>query len=574
MEKIITRRTGNENDLAESQLHPLLQRIFAKRGISDEAEVAHRLDQLISFDQIYGLMPALTIIKEALAKDQHIMIVGDFDADGATSTALAVIALKQMGAKNVSFLVPNRFDYGYGLSPEIVDVALKKSPDVLITVDNGISSIAGVEKANASGVKVIITDHHLAGDELPAAAAIINPNQPAGTFPSKNLAGVGVIFYVMLALRRQLIDDGWFDQTGIDAPNMAALLDLVALGTVADVVPLDQNNRILVQHGLMRIRAGKARPGIAALLKVAGRDHARVSAQDIGFAIGPRLNAAGRLDDMSMGIEALLSTDEQRAHDIAIYLDQLNKERKVIEQDMQAEALNYLNELKFDEQLPFGLCMYDPHWHQGVIGLLASRIKDRIHRPVIVFAKVSDTEIKGSARSISGVHIRDVLDRIAKAHPELITKFGGHAMAAGLSIHLDHLERFKTEFNLAVEQMVDPDQLTAHIDSDGELPPEYFKLSVAALIHDASPWGQGFPEPLFDGEFELVDQRIVGQNHLKLLLRVPHLNICLDAIHFNVDIEKWPNFHCQTVKVAYRLDVNEFRGMQKLQLIINYLQAL
>ena len=573
--KTITRRTLINFEPFSDELHPALQRIYAARGVTAADEVNLQLGQLIPASQLKGLDDALTLLQQALESRWKILIVGDFDADGATSSALSVLALKALGAAQVDYLVPNRFEYGYGLTPEIVAVAKQYQPDLIVTVDNGISSISGVKAAKDAGIHVLVTDHHLPAEELPNADAIVNPNQPGCEFPSKNLAGVGVIFYVMTALRTRLQQAGWFEQQNLPTPNMADYLDIVALGTVADVVPLDHNNRILVEHGLRRIRAGRCRPGIKALIEVAKRTPARLVATDLGFAVGPRLNAAGRLDDMSHGIECLLTDNPRHARDIAIELDQLNHDRKSIEFSMQNEALAILNQLQFGkEQLPWGLCLYRKDWHQGVIGILASRIKERFHRPVIAFAPGDEGEVKGSARSIPGLHIRDALDAVAAQHPGLISKFGGHAMAAGLSLPLENLETFKQAFDDSVRRMISADDLTGKVFSDGELDSAELDLPFARLLRNAGPWGQGFPEPVFDGEFELLEQRIVGEKHLKMVLTVPRSNRLMDGIAFNVDLAHWPNKKARRVHLAYKLDVNEFRGVENPQLMIEHMEAL
>ena len=504
---------------------------------------------------------------------RRILIIGDYDADGATSTALAVRALRLFGAQHVDFLVPNRFEYGYGLTPEIVKVANARQPDVLITVDNGIASCEGVLLANQLGIQVVITDHHLAGNELPQASAIVNPNQPGDTFASKNLAGVGVIFYVMLALRQTLRQRDWFTQQQRSEPNMAQLLDIVALGTVADVVPLDHNNRVLVKNGLQRIRAGHCCGGITALLQVAKCNPSRAVTSDLGFFVGPRLNAAGRLDDMSLGITCLLSEDASAAMKIAQALNELNQERRAIESGMQQQALAILEKLTFNAQndLPVALCLYDASWHQGVIGIVAARVKEKMHRPAICFSDADDVSIKGSARSIPGVHIRDALDRVATKYPHLITKFGGHAMAAGLTLQRENFAAFTAAFVDAVQEVVDKDILQHKLLSDGELAIADFCLPTASLLRDSGPWGQHFPEPLFDGEFKVLTQRVVGEKHLKLTLEVVE-GLMVDAIAFNVpELIQQP---MQRIHAAYRLDVNEYRNEQKLQLMIEHIRVV
>ena len=577
MDKVIRRRELAPNSetgaLSDAGLHPLLTRIYLGRGITRSDELDLGLGQLLPPDSLLNAGEAAILLADALAAQQKITVVGDFDADGATSTALVVSALRAMGAVEVSYLVPNRFEYGYGLTPEIVALAARDKPDLIITVDNGISSIEGVEAASAAGIKTLVTDHHLAGRTLPAAEVIVNPNQPGCNFASKNLAGVGVIFYIMLALRAQLRHRDWFQARSLAEPNLAQYLDLVALGTVADVVSLDRNNRILVAGGLQRIRAGQARPGIQALLEVAGRSQETLVASDLGFAVGPRLNAAGRLDDMSVGIECLLSEDSHSARPLANQLHQFNQDRRVIEQGMQAEALALLDGLELAEgdEPPVGITLYDPGWHQGVVGILASRIKDRLHRPTIAFADADDGEIKGSARSIPGIHIRDILDAVATRHPGLVSKFGGHAMAAGLSLERDSYEPFAAAFVDEVARHAEDVSLQAVIDSDGELQPEDFSLELASALRFAGPWGQHFPEPVFDGCFNVVQQRLVAEKHLKLVLALPGTGELVDAIAFNVDLEIWPNPEQDRVAAVYRLDINEFRGRRSLQLVIEHL---
>ncbi|MGD8570971.1 MAG: single-stranded-DNA-specific exonuclease RecJ [Gammaproteobacteria bacterium] len=566
-----------DNTLPIPGLHPVLNRIYVNRGIQCADQLQHVLDRLCDYRQLKDIDRAVALLEEAMQQQQSMLVIGDFDADGATSTAVAVKALRQLGAASVSYLVPNRFEYGYGLTPEIVADAQRLQPDVIITVDNGISSIDGVNAANAAGIRVLITDHHLAGQQLPAANAIVNPNQPGDCFPSKALAGVGVIFYVMLALRARLRASNWFDKQQLEEPNLAQLLDLVALGTVADVVPLDDNNRILVAQGLARIRAGQCCEGIKALVDIGGRQLHRLGAQDLGFAVGPRLNAAGRLDDMSLGIECLLATGSDQAYALAEQLNQLNEERKAIEHDMKTQALESLplNE----SQLPTGVCLYESRWHQGVIGILASRIKEKYHRPVIAFADAGADDqrgeplIKGSARSIPGVHIRDVLDSIAAQHPGLLTKFGGHAMAAGLTLLKKDFQRFAAVFDEQIKATVDDDDLQHIIHSDGELAPDDIDLPLARLLEKAGPWGQHFPEPVFDGRFELVQRRIVGERHLKLLLKIPGSDRLMDAIAFNTVGDAWPQ-DVRWVEAAYKLAVNEYRGLQSAQLIIDYIEPL
>lgn len=556
-------------------LDPVLARLYASRQVVSADELERGLDRLPPFDSMKGIVAAAEILANAVEAGQRILIVGDFDCDGATSTTVAVRALKLMGARDVRFLVPNRFEYGYGLTPEIVAVAARMQPDLIVTVDNGIASIDGVNAAKKLGIQVVVTDHHLPGSELPPADAIVNPNQPGCDFPSKALAGVGVIFYVMMALRGVLRGRGWFERSGTAQPNLAQLLDLVALGTVADVVPLDRVNRILVAQGLARIRAGQCCAGIAALFEVAGRPRERVVASDLGFVAGPRLNAAGRLEDMTIGIHCLLTDDAQQARELAQTLDQLNRERRLIEGEMQDQALAHLESLALgdDDGLPTGLCIFQPDWHQGVIGILASRIKDRYHRPVIAFAAADETTVKGSARSIPGFHIRDALDAVATRNPGLIQKFGGHAMAAGLSLDKSRFEEFVTAFDEEARRHLNNDDLLGTFWSDGELSPADFNLELAEQLRNGGPWGQGFPEPLFDGLFDLVSRRIVGERHLKLVLRPQGGGTNISAIAFNYDDSGWPH-GVNRVRAVYKLDVNEFRGNREIQLLADYIEPL
>lgn len=574
MKKVI-RRSGSTEHTFSTAVHPSIQRIYSARGVMSDTEASLTLSALHPAASLSGLDAALALLVDALEQRQRILVVGDFDADGATSSALSVLALRAMGVEHVEYLVPNRFEYGYGLTPEIVEVALTRKPDLLVTVDNGISSIDGVAFAKAQGLKVLVTDHHLPGKTLPNADAIVNPNQPNCGFPSKNLAGVGVIFYVMTALRTRLSERGWFDAQGIPQPNMADFLDIVALGTVADVVPLDQNNRILVHNGLRRMRAGRCRPGIKALAEVAKRNLSTVVASDMGFALGPRLNAAGRLDDMSHGIECLLEDNQGISREMAVELDELNAERRSIEGGMQQEALHALKQLHLDrDSMPYGLCLHQKDWHQGVIGILASRIKDKYNRPVIVFASAGDDELKGSARSITGFHIRDALDAVASRYPHLIKKFGGHAMAAGLSIASSHYNEFQQAFDEEARRVLTEDDLRGEILSDGPLMADELDLPFAQVLRDAGPWGQGFPEPVFDNELEVLDQRIVGEKHLKLVFGIPGTNRVIDGIAFNIDLAAWPNKAATRVWLAYRLDINEFRGVQSPQLMVEEIRAL
>jgi single-stranded-DNA-specific exonuclease len=577
MNKIIVRRDiGSTADSLPGDLHPVLRRIYLSRALSDARELHYALDALHPFTALSGIDAACELLSAALQERQCILIVADFDADGATSCAVAVRGLRLLGARDVRYVVPNRFDFGYGLTPEIVAVAAQQQPELLITVDNGISSIEGVAAARERDMRVLITDHHLPGAVLPAADAIVNPNQPADNFPSKNLAGVGVIFYVLMALRARLREEQWFARSGCAEPNLAQLLDLVALGTVADVVPLDYNNRILVSQGLARIRAGRCCAGIQALLAVAGRNARQLVAADLGFAVAPRLNAAGRLEDMTLGIECLLSDDVTQARMMAARLDELNRERRAIETQMQEDAIAELESLSLSEddpQLPIGVCLFQEHWHQGVIGILASRIKDRLHRPVIAFAPANDDEIKGSARSVPGVHIRDVLDAVAAQHPGLVSKFGGHAMAAGLSLPRQNFAAFSAAFDEEVRCHLAADDLRGVIMSDGELVPDDLSLDMAELLRSSGPWGQTFPEPLFDGLFEIVSQRVVGERHLKMVVKIPGYDKLLDAIAFNTAEQAWPRENAQA-RVAYKLDVNEYRGQRSAQLLVEHIETM
>jgi single-stranded-DNA-specific exonuclease len=575
MHKTIIRRSLEDGDcqLPET-LHPVLRQIYAARAIRSEKELDHSLTGLHPAALLSGLDEALELMVDVLHSQSRILIVGDFDADGATSCALAMRMLPQFGYQHVDYLVPNRFKFGYGLTPEIVEIALQREPDLIITVDNGISSLQGVAAANANGIAVLVTDHHLPGDTLPDAAAILNPNKRGDPFPSKNLAGVGVMFYLLMALRAHLREQNWFAEAQRKEPNLADALDLVALGTVADVVPLDHNNRILVEQGLRRIRAGHCCAGIHALLALGKRNPAQLVASDLGFAVGPRLNAAGRLDDMSLGIECLLATTPERANELAQKLDELNLERRRIEQEMQTDAERDLDALELtDETLPLGLCLFRENWHPGVVGILASRIKDRFHRPVLVFAPDGDDVIKGSGRSIPGLHIRDALDAIATRHPDLISHFGGHAMAAGLSIAREHFDAFRHAFEEELARHLSEESLQNVVHSDGELSANDLNLGFAELLRTAGPWGQAFPEPVFDGVFDIDQRRIVGEHHLKLVLRDPDTGQLIDGIAFNQTDADWAD-NVRSLRVAFRLDVNEYRDKRSPQLMIEYLEPV
>ncbi len=552
----------------------VLRRVYAARGVSSAAQLEYALKNLLP-PRLKGLDCASDLLCEAVQQSQRILIVGDFDADGATSTALAVRCLRAMGHSQVDYLVPNRFEFGYGLTPEIVEVAAQRKPDLIVTVDNGIASIDGVARARELGIQVLVTDHHLPGEKLPDAAAIVNPNQLGCEFGSKAAAGVTVIFYVMMALRSALRAQGWFASRA--EPGLAEFLDLVALGTIADVVPLDYNNRILVSQGIARMRAGHACPGILALLEVAGRSHKTLAAPDLGFVVGPRLNAAGRLDDMSLGIRCLLADTAVEALALAQELDALNRERRAIELSMQNDARLVLERIQadLDGEFPSGVCLYQSDWHQGVIGILASRIKDRLHRPVIVFASDDLGGLKGSGRSIAGIHLRDVLDTVATCNPGILQKFGGHAMAAGLSLQVEHLDAFRAAFAAAVTSQLGDLPLDPSIESDGELAHSQLELALAEQLQVAGPWGQGFPEPAFDGDFQVVSHKWLGGKHLKMVLSPASNDQCLmDAIAFNQDQNLWPDPAPRQVRVVYKLSVNEFRGNRSAQMLVDYLEPV
>jgi len=591
MNKQIHRRLLPEHPTKVKSIPEFLARIYAARGVVEERDLSLSLQGLLDTRQLKGVDQAVQLLVGAIYKRQKIIIIGDFDCDGATSTALAVHALGAMGAQNCQYLVPNRFEFGYGLTPEIVDLAATKSPDLIVTVDNGIASMEGVAHAKSLGIKVLVTDHHLPGDALPAADAIVNPNQPGCEFLSKNAAGVGVIFYVLSSLRSALRNDKWFEKQQISEPNMGSYLDLVALGTIADLVPLDKNNRILVEQGLKRIRAGRCRPGIRAILSLSQKSLSQVKASDMGFVVGPRLNAAGRLDDMSLGIECLLAEDESYARGLAARLDELNQERKHIEHDMKLDAELQLKNMRIyqqnftehdgqsdDSTMEWGVCLFEAHWHQGVIGILASRIKEKLHRPVIIFAPADDDPdaegamLKGSARSIPGFHMRDALDMIAKRHPDLLSKFGGHAMAAGMSIKKQDFEAFSVAFEQVVKGLLTKSDLQAVLYSDGELKSKELSLDNVSLLELAGPWGQQFPEPSFDGIFTVIQSRILKDKHLKLVLSPIGESQIFDAIEFN---SEWVSQALpEEIRVLYRPNINEFRGKRNVQLMIDHLELL
>ncbi len=575
IKKIIQRDVPDKHSLSDA-IHPVLKRVYASRNIQFSDDLDYSLSSLFPYDTLSGINDAVLLLQEVIKKKSRILIVADFDADGATSCALAIRGLTLMGAEDIVYVVPNRFEYGYGLTPEIVDVALDYDPDLLITVDNGISSIEGVKRARKNGVKVLITDHHLPGNELPDADAIVNPQLNGDKFPSKNLAGVGVVFYILLALRATLKEQGWFEEVDLSIPNLAKLLDIVALGTVADVVPLDKNNRIMVSHGLNLIKKDKSIAGIAAILDLTGRPLSTISASDLGFSIAPRLNAAGRLTDMSLGIECLLTDDTYAAKEMAEQLDKLNKERRLIQTEMQEQATIELDDYleKSSDEIAQGICLFNAEWHQGVIGILAAKVKETFNRPVIAFAKENEEDgdtIKGSARSINGLHIRDCLEDVTRINPELILTFGGHAMAAGLTIKESQFELFSECFNEVIKEHISLEDMQDVCMTDGELSIEDYSLQLAAEIQSAGPWGQAFPEPVFEGKFTVLDKQIVGGSHLKLKLQTD--NKILDAIAFNITDEDWP-IGTNEILSAYRLGINDFRGHRKLQLFIEYLNPL
>lgn len=573
--KKILRRLRPDNTPGWGQnLPPLLRRLYAARGVTSDDQLSYTLRHLASPFELRGIERAVELLADAITQKQRVLVLGDFDADGATSTAVAMLGLSMLGLKSIDFRVPSRFADGYGLTPGIIERLQEEGelPDLLVTVDNGISAIEGVDAAKKLGIKVVVTDHHLAGKTLPDADAIVNPNQPGCAFLSKNAAGVGVMFYVLTALRKKLREAGRLPQP---EPNLGNLLDLVALGTVADVVPLDHNNRIFVEQGLRRIRQGEARPGILALLEVAGREHTNISSTDLGFVVGPRLNAAGRLDDMSVGIACLLADSPDEARRLARELDTFNRERRTIEKDMKTQAQDLLASMSLDlEGLPWGLALFDQDWHQGVIGILAARIREQTHRPTIAFAPDENgVDIKGSARSIPGLHIRDVLAVVDSRHPGVMHKYGGHAMAAGMTLARSDFDTFTRAFDAAVRDTLTAADLEAAITTDGPLSSDELSLETAALLKRAGPWGQHFPEPLFDGEFRVVSQRIVGENHLKLVLQPVDGSGIIDAIAFNTGPEV-PDYTRTGVRVVYKPDANTFRGRTNLQLLVDYLEPL
>lgn len=572
LNRTIRRRNGGEAHGLASDLHPLLQRLYAARGVRLASELDLGLNQLIPVGQLDGVTAAVELLCAHFLQRSPIVVIGDFDADGATSTALVVRQLRRLGFASIDFLVPNRFQYGYGLTPEIVRLAAQRRPALIITVDNGVSSHAGVDEARALGIDTLITDHHLAPPTLPAAAALVNPNAPGNSFPSKALAGVGVAFYLMAALTREMQTRGLYAG---DAP-VADLLDLVALGTVADLVPLDRNNRVLVQQGLRRIRAGRCCAGVRSLLEAANRVPATALASDLGYQVGPRLNAAGRLDDMSIGIQCLLTDDVAAARLLAARLAQLNQDRRELELQMQQEAMLAIEDMRAeDPALPLGLCLFDETWHQGVVGLVAARVKDRVHRPVIALARADANTLKGSARSVDGVHIRDVLDAVTVRHPDLVDKFGGHAMAAGLTLRAAALDEFRAAFDAEVRRWMTVEDAIGIVHSDGPLSGRERTIDVARLLQTAGPWGQAFPEPMFDDCFQVRAARVIGERHLKLDLQDCDGGLC-EAIAFrHFDDADAPEVQpAARIELVYRLDVNQYNGLEKVQLVVEYLRVL
>jgi len=556
-------------NLALEDLHPILQKIYAARHIFSVEELNYDIKYLLHFKNLKDIQKATDLLVDALICQKHILVVGDFDTDGATSTALAVQVLKTFGARHVNYIVPNRFKYGYGLTPEIVVLAEKQ--DLIITVDNGISSNLGVKAAQEKGIKVLVTDHHIPPTILPSADAIVNPQQESDAFESKNLAGVGVIFYVMLALRERLKQMHWFKNQQIPYPKMDAWLDLVALGTIADMVPLDKNNRILVYHGLKKLQANKVRTGIRALASIANCSLEECTASDLSFKIAPRLNSAGRLKDMSIGIECLLTDDLQKALSLAQQLDELNKTRRSIENKMRIEAFHILEKMDVSSKKT-SICLFHPSWHQGITGLVAGRIKEKFKIPSIVFAPTNQPgELKGSARSIPGIHIRDILSTIASQYPEVLTRFGGHAAAAGLSLKLDQYEQFEHIFEKSVETAMTSMSSQSLVQLDGELTAQELNVQFAILLRDAGPWGQAFPEPVFNGCFQLLNQRIVGHSHLQLTLKLENSDKIFKGILFYADLNQWPNALIRTVQVHYRLAIDTWEGRKNIQLQIQKL---
>ncbi len=566
----IKRRSNNIVKQPSLGLPNFLEKIFYNRGVTCKSDIDLQLKSLIPISSLYNSINAAKVIADFLSDNKKILIIGDFDADGASSCTLAILAIKAMGYNNIDFLIPNRFEFGYGLTSEIVEQAKKKSPDLIITVDNGISSIDGVNTANKAGIKVIITDHHLPGKQLPEASVIVNPNQKNDAFKSKSLAGVGVIFYVMTALKKELIKRGWFDRKEIKVPDISDFLDLVALGTIADLVPLDTNNRILVKYGLNLIKIGKARPGILALLKISSRNFKKISADDIGFAIAPRLNAAGRLASMSLGIQCLLADDYDEALQFAVKLDALNRDRKEIEKHMKNKSEEILKNFQFSkEDIPWGICLFQESWHQGVIGILASRVKERYHRPTIIFAPGDNNQLKGSARSINGFHIKNALDQLAILYPELLQKYGGHAMAAGMTINKKNYDKFSKAFDTITKSFLAEEEIDPYVLSDGPLPIDQISLETASIIENLGPWGQAFKEPLFDDTFIISDCKKLKEQHWKLLLKHESSSQLFNAIAFNM-VNDWPKLP-EKARFVFKLKINEWDNKNTLQLFVEHI---
>lgn len=573
--KLRRRQPGDIGLLIDADVPPLLKRLYIQRGVSTVGELDRSVYSLLTYHNMNGIELATDILVEALEYQRKLMVVGDFDVDGATSTALMVLALKQMGASSVEFIIPNRFKNGYGLSTEIVEQAAARGTKIIVTVDNGISSHDGVNLANHKGIKVLITDHHIPGDKLPTAEVIINPNMCCCNFKSKSLAGVGVAFYLMLSLRARLNKNFWFKKKCILVPNLAELLDLVALGTIADVVPLDKNNRILVYQGINRIRAGYCRPGISALAEVVGIDSARLSTNDLGFYLGPILNAAGRLTDMSLGVTLLLTDNLQQARTIALELDALNHTRRKIEKKMEIDALELCCNIAIKKnKIPCCLVIYHDKWHQGVLGIIASRIKELFNRPVIALSYIGKGLLKGSGRSIYGLHMLDLLERINALYPGIIMQFGGHSMAVGLTLKKKNIVFFRKLLTKIINDLLDPNLLEGVVWSDGELVGQELSCTTVELIRDGGPWGNDFPEPIFDGRFNIKNQKLVGDKHLKLRLKPITGGPLLDGIAFNINSKIWPDSNIHTVELAYKLDIKRFRGNSNLQLLIQHIWPL
>ena len=579
--QIIRRKPVSRFSTHSDQPHPVLKRVLENRSISNLEAIDYSLANLLPPDSLKDIDKASVLLEDAIRTQSKVLVIGDYDADGATAACIAMLGLRSFGLESIDYLVPNRFDYGYGLSIEIAKLALEHPfgapPDLVITVDNGINSLDGVKLLKDSGVQVLITDHHLAGKVLPDADAIVNPNQPGCLFPSKSISGVGVMFYTLLALRARLKKLEWYQERNRPEVNLAALLDLVALGTIADVVPLDRNNQILVTQGVARIKKAQCRPGILALLETAGKTYSMLNTSDCAFLLAPRLNAAGRLEDMSTGIECLMTHDTQLARELAAELNEINTQRKKIETQMQTESLAHIKQLQqsiSSDNHRFGYCLYKSDWHQGITGLIASRAKEKLNRPVIAMAQTVDGQLTGSARSIPELHIRDLLEHISTQKPGLIRKFGGHAMAAGLTIEKTHLEEFTEAFEEAAKNWLSDKHLNQEIFSDGELEDQYFSIQCAEMLNNAAPWGQQFPGPLFDNEFLVRDTRIVGEQHLKLRLEPEHSSKVLDAIAFRC-IEPGREYSFPNkIKAVFSLDVNFFRGQNSLQLLVHYFEPV